>query len=111
MPGLRGQYKEHTLDYGELLPRVLMGDFTRWFIQMVRTSRDGISDRGDSERGVVERAAAFLGAGYETRGPALRELIAASFPKSLWQAEGDYGGGKSKLGANLREGLANLEEG
>src|SRR5438445_2401262 len=92
--------------YGELLPHVLMGTFTRWLIETYRCAV-----RGDlAARDLFERALAFLDAQLRDQSrPAVQELISVSFLENLHQAGSDLEGLKRHLGPHLRIQLERYE--
>src|SRR5690348_12854862 len=88
-PGFRSVYADHLRENDELLPHVLMGDFTRWYIQLFRDSQNesGLSMATRRELDGVSR---FLEDEWEQGYPEVRELLVASFLENLHQANDDY---------------------
>jgi hypothetical protein len=108
-PGLEPVYREHLADnYGELLPHMLMGDFTRWFIDQCRLAAE--VQGTTAERATLRRVARFLDATYQTGPPYVRELLVVSFLENLHLAGRDYELVKSFLAPTLRSELDRLEE-
>lgn len=100
-------YREHLADnYGEVLPHILMGDFTRWFIDQCRTAV-GLTET-EAERARVRRVAQFLDEEYESGPHYVRELLFVSFLENLHLAGRDYDLVKSFLSPVLRTELDRL---
>jgi hypothetical protein len=97
IPEINDTYTEHILDYGELLPHVLMGDVTRWIIRNYK-------QRAAQDSHAFARAINFLSDQYATGDPETRNLLEVSFVENL-PAPGCAGSDISDhLGATL-EGI------
>ena len=98
VPEFQRTAAEETAYFGELIPHLLMADFTRWLIETYR--RGSAGDAVSLE--VVDRALRFLESEFADDGiPEVQELIAASFLDNLSQAGPDRAGIKSHLGPRL----------
>jgi len=100
LPEARSILDEHLADnFNQLLPHVLMAEFTRWIIGLQRDAHAG-NVRAQEMR---DRALAFLEAKFSD--PADiggRNVIAASFLENLHQAGSELGALKAQLGPTLR---------
>lgn len=107
-PEFEPVYQEHVTDnYGEVLPHMLMGDFTRWFIDQCRIAIGLPETAADRTR--VRRLAQFLDMEYQSGPHYIRELLFVSFLENLHLAGRDYDLVKSFLGPVLRSELGRLE--
>jgi hypothetical protein len=110
VPEFESVYRDHLRDQeGELLPHVLMGDFTRWFratyLEAVGGSRTSALAQ---ER--LHRSADFLESAWQREEAApgyslVSELLSVSFLENLL-GEPEYDGVKEVLGPGLRSQLA-----
>lgn len=108
VPEFTATYEEHLVEYGGLLPHVLMGDFTRWFIELFRQSLRDSTDSAQARHQLYE-VSRLLDAAWDQSSPKVRELIAASFLENLHQARDDYRGVTGILGPQLTRKLAQIE--
>jgi hypothetical protein len=108
VPEFEDHYAEHLADYGEILPHVLMGDFTRWFIALYRRSRPD-TKVARTLRARLRSVVDFLDRSFQ-RDPASRELLSTSFLENLHQAGDDYQGIRSQLGPHLLRELDRIEK-
>jgi hypothetical protein len=77
-PELAPVLEEHRHEYGEVLPHVFFGDFTRWFVAGYQA--------GDVAR--LRQVAEWLDEQYQTADDVVRDLIAVSFLENLpWPPE------------------------
>ena len=101
-------YEEHMVDYDEVIPHVLMGDFVRFLFDAYRKSQ---TDHANSQHwqhlinrilGLMERA---IGSSDEY----VENLISASFVENLSPSEEQdkeiYEALKAQLGPGLRRAL------
>ena len=102
-PGFEPVYREHLADNDELLPHVLMGDFTTWFVKQYRARR---RLRNGAE---LRRMITFLEEAFSAGDPDTENVIAVSFLENLDRAGTSYEGIKRLLGPRLREQLRELE--
>lgn len=106
VPSFLPVYKEHIEDNDELLHHVLMGDLTRFFIQLYRAGyKEGDSDKRNAFRKVME----VLDRGLLSPDEKLQELIAVSFLENLWQSEQDFEQIRNLLTPALMNELRALE--
>ena len=96
-PDFEPQNRGHVGFNEELLPHLLMGDFTRWFIELGRRATD------------VTKLASFLDESYQTGDDDVRELLSVSFLENLYQAGDDYALVRTGLGPILRQELRRYE--
>ena len=98
VPFLRPALDEHVLDNGEVLPYVLMGDFTRSILSRYHSYVAG--DRQKSFE--IHKALALLEGGLDGGRPDIRDLILTSFLENLEADDFDAIGLRSMFGPNLR---------
>jgi hypothetical protein len=67
--------QDHIADYGEVLPHVLLGEFTRFLLEDIRSN--GMSSE------VAIRSLHFLESCASSSDSALQELVAVSFVENL----------------------------
>jgi hypothetical protein len=102
VPELDVVFRDHVDYYEEVLPHVLMGDFTRWAIDQYR--RAAKHDR--EAHALLLRATDFVESEYATDCQGgVQELISASFLENLHQAGADLEGIAAQLGPQLRSEL------
>jgi hypothetical protein len=85
-----------------LLPHVVMGDFTRWFIKKFATARDERNPEAPAAREHLTRAIAFLEREMATADPEVLEIVVTSFLENLHQAGPARGAIESTLGPTVR---------
>ena len=109
VPEFKLLYDELIKDnFGEVLPHVLMAEFTRFLIGAYRRSLSRENDAAKWGQ-VVERSLKLLERAYASSDPLVSELISVSFLEYLDWAEADYEGIKLLLGPQLREQLHVIE--
>lgn len=108
VPEFKSIYDKHLDDYDELLPHVLLGDFTRFLVDAYRRS---IKDATESElyHQIVTKSLDFLERAINASDPKLQELVSVSFLENLHQAEEVYEDIKALLGLRLRKELISYE--
>jgi hypothetical protein len=107
-PDFERVYEEHLMEYDEVLPHVLMGEFTRWFISTVRSVAPPAARTVPSSPALAP-VLELLEREWEEGVGSVRELVSASFLENLHQAGPDYQRVKSTLGPRLRDQLARVE--
>ena len=81
-PSFGPQFRSHEeFHNGKVLPHVLIGDFTRWFVELFRESKES-AVAGSHVRDLVQ----FLEAEYTAGGEQVENLIAVSFLENLGSA-------------------------
>ncbi len=108
VPEFRPFYDEHIADNDELLPHVLMADFTRFLIDAHLRATSEADDVGRWGQ-LVERSLALLEDGMGSSDDDLQNAISVSFLEHLEWAEEAYDEIKSLLGPKLREELGIIE--
>jgi hypothetical protein len=99
VPEFKDVADDDTNYYGEVLPHIVMGSFTRWLVAQHRRAVDG--DEVAAE--VVKRALGFLDTAVADSGqPAAQDLIAVSFLENLYQHGKEREGLRNELGPYLR---------
>ena len=99
-------YEEHIKDNDELLSHVLMGDLTRYSIELYRAGHK----RGDeASREKLDKVLKILDEGIQSADSNLQELISVSFLENLGQAEEDYDNLRALLPPALLKEMKALE--
>src|SRR5690349_18428135 len=108
IPEFQPIYVDHLAENGELLPHVLMGEFTRFLMEMVRKWRAAPTDAAGLGQ-TVERAIALMEDAMGSPDPKLRNLISVSFLENLLPSNEQevqaYSDMKSLLGHQLLQEL------
>lgn len=114
VPEFRSIYKEHVDYFGELLPHVLMGDFTRFLLDAYRKSVSGLADE-EKWHEIVDRSLTLLEEAISSSDNELQSLVAYSFLENLLpRADADvqhFQNLKLRLGPHLQRELQLLELG
>ena len=97
-PGFRPEYEEHLADNDQLLPHVLLGDFTRWLRARV----------ADGDSATVGTVLGFLESSYAAGDEDVQELISVSFLENLI-GESELDELRPQLGPELSKALEALE--
>ena len=115
VPEFAPRYEKCVAEYGALSPHVFLGEFTRFFVEQVRQSRNG-GKAADNAVSIIARSVQFLDkalASYDEKTfgnerETLHNLIAVSFVENLLGMEG-YDRVKASLSDQLRRQLEQLE--
>ena len=99
-------YNQHIRDNGEILPHVLMGDFTRFVISCFRERKNKPEFESVFSRG-VDLIEELVDSGDDQ----LEELAQVSFLENLHQAGSDYSEIRGCLGKYSKKRLEVLENG
>ena len=105
IPGFSPAIREHVDFYDELLPHVLMGDFTRYLSALC--CGPAASQLQQSTQ--CREALNILETALNSPDPKLRELVAVSFVENLDPADESYPCVRSQLGPSLRTQLIEYE--
>ena len=81
IPEFKSVYDEHILDYEELLPHVLMGDFTRFVVNMYEESKSTNENKYCFD--VFLKALSIVEAAMNSIDINLQELISVSFLENV----------------------------
>ena len=111
VPEFQPTYHQHVVEFDEVLPHVLMGDFTRFFYLAYLRSNE---DNPDAQkwRNVVRDSLGLLEEAISSSDSRLRNLISVSFLENLVpsiegkaEQQQTYKQVKELLGPKLREEL------
>lgn len=106
IPEFSTSVAQHLETYGELLPHVLMGDFTRYLSSLCCAS----PANQDYALSQCQQALSILENAMNSNDPKLQELIAVSFVENLNPSDECYKCMKSKLGPSLLSQLLEYEK-
>ncbi len=102
IPEFTDAYLEHKKDnFGEVLPHLLMGDFTRLIINLYR--------KGEKNSELFNRCIQFIESCFSKNEEKLVNLASVSFLENLYQAEDDYQNVKNCLGPLALKNLDEME--
>ena len=107
VPELHPIYEEHIADYDEVLPHVLMGDVTRFVIDLHKKS--WARGRAEQEKKTLSSILEILEGALKSGNDQLQELVVVSFLENLEQDDSDYESLKKLLGKELSKHLAKIE--
>ncbi len=108
VPDFKSVFDEHKDYYEELLPHVLMGDFTRFLIDSYRKGAGGEAG-SEHHLDVTRTSLEVMERAMSSSDPNLQELVSVSFLENLDQSDAAYEGIKALLGPNLIRQLAEYE--
>ena|SRR5258708_304553 len=108
VPEFKSVYDEHRRYYGEVLPHVLLADFTRFILDAYAKSIKS-EHHSQSYHKIFDRGVDLMEHALESTDPKLRELVAVSFLENLDQAEDFYSEIRSLLGPRLKAQLLTYE--
>ena len=108
VPEFKSVFDEHKDYYEELLPHVLMGDFTRFVIDGYRKGAGGEAG-SEHHMEATRKSLEVMERAMSSSDPDLQELVSVSFLENLDQSDAEYEGIKALLGPNLRRQLAEYE--
>jgi hypothetical protein len=107
VPALAPIYREHLNDQdGELLPHVLMGDFTRGILAL---HRDAIAGVPGAEQ-ALSRALALLDEGMGSGDEPVENLVSLSFLENLERDDPAYPDLKRRFGPALMRELKVMDD-
>ncbi len=104
---LRPVYEEHIADYDEILPHVLMGDVTRFIVDLHKKSL--AEGDAEQEKKTLSSILEILEDALQSGDDQLQELIVVSFLENLEQDDSNYKFLKKLLGKDLSKHLAQIE--
>jgi hypothetical protein len=101
-PGLKALFAEHRRDnFGEVLPHVFFGDFTRYVIALLDQEQAGVAGAGNELREIL----AYLENSYAEGDEDICELIVVSFLENLTPWAGQDVRIREFVGPHLRHQL------
>jgi len=86
VPEFEPIYREHMIYFDELLPHVLLGDFTRFLFDAYRRSISGANDASKWHE-VVNKSMDFMEEALSSPDSDVENLIVASFVENLQPSE------------------------
>lgn len=107
IPEFSDIYEQHLIDNGQILPHVLMGDFTRFVVNSYKKSKSSLKYKE-----IFDRSLDLIENLITSKNKQLQELVQASFLENLHQVEReDYIGIKDCLRDYSLRQLEAIEKG
>lgn len=104
IPEFKDLFEEHLKDYDQCLPHPLFGDFTRFFIEVYRSSKN----EPEKQR-LLRRCSDIIEQLLLSKDKKLSDLALVSFLENLHQAGNDYEAVKRALGKEATKQLKMIE--
>ena len=103
IPEFTDIYNEHVKYYEEVIPHLLFGEFTRFFIDIYRRSKND-----SAQNDVVDRCVDFIEVCFHSKDQNVVELAHVSFLENLF-GEPEYEGIKKRLKSATLKHLEMIE--